>query len=210
MKVKRPVAEAFQALGKTAAGKTLLKNFDHLPAHAQADILKKASQAKTKKHLNSILKDGILGAEKGLSRSLDGRLAGLYNRAEGAKLLARSMTSTGVVRPANTASHHLIPMSIAKEHKTLFNKAVHGGWDMNGAKNGKYLDRIMHPSGGSHPRVQGYTRKQISEWVKKKGGVKNISNLEAKNYLENLAKRMSDYFDANPGKNINELFEWIN
>ncbi len=83
VKVKRPVAEAFQALGKTAAGKTLLKNFDNLPPHVQADILKKASQAKTKKHLNSILKDGILGAGGAARKISQGKWGAVIDYAAG-------------------------------------------------------------------------------------------------------------------------------
>ena len=141
------------------------------------------------------------------SRTLTRRLSGLYSD-DGATLLATALRRNGILRPAQTTPHHLIPMSMAnlKGVEPLFEKAVRSGWDMNGARNGMFLDGIAHPRGNNYPNYRAFVEKQIRGYIKEHGATRNITGKKARSFLEGLGSRMKKLIEENPGRNIDHPF----
>jgi len=114
----------------------------------------------------------------------------------------------GGAKAAHTA-HHLIPVSVARQRglKSFFQRAARDGWDINGARNGLMIDNVIRHV-NSHPRYNAYVAQRIQGYITKSGGLKNITDSQARQYLETLSTEMRRFLNNTDG-NINELFEWI-
>ena len=109
---------------------------------------------------------------------------------------------------ADHTPHHVIPVSVANTRgmRGLFEKASLAGWELNGRRNGMMLNNLIEHV-NHHPRYNAYMEQQVRSYIKRNGGIKNISGEQAKNYLDGLADRTRKYLRENPGKDINKLFE---
>jgi len=96
--------------------------------------------------------------------------------------------------------HHLIPVSLAERTglRGFFIKAAREGWDMNGVKNGKMVDNLIRHV-NSHPRYNTFVENEIRDYIKKSGGIKNLNGIQSRNFLEQLADRLSKLIDNTTG-----------
>jgi hypothetical protein len=117
----------------------------------------------------------------------------------------------GIMQGDGNVAHHLVTVEAAGtiEFRTFFKRAANEGWDLNARRNGIVLDVLTeHPN--NHPVYNAYINTRISSFISSKGGINQISGIQAKRYLNRLSSEMSTYIQANRGQKITDLFEYTN
>jgi ribosomal protein L9 len=92
--------------------------------------------------------------------------------------------------PKGFISHHLIPLSVVKQYKALFQKAARAGFDINAAVSGKALRPWRHI--GSHPYYNKRVAKMIGDIPDNLSAAATRRELEAViDYLRSALKNSS-------------------
>ncbi|MEJ7593128.1 MAG: polymorphic toxin-type HINT domain-containing protein [Planctomycetaceae bacterium] len=103
--------------------------------------------------------------------------------------------------------HHLIPINTAKyaDLRLFFERAAAKGWNMNGRRNGMWLDEFTQHR-GRHDLYSDYVANRIRSYIDTKGGIRAIGGADARKYLDGLSDDLRRRINFHPDEDINFLF----